>query len=152
LGRNFIDLVSADDNPTGEEAGGSLAVAVLASKSLVSIVLPGASCNEPVQYVEYVPHLVPQAPHSINKRARVDDASASASITKNPHQLGTLPGTQVIGSILLGEHISLFYPFCCLFACITEYFLSSQMVLWFSCLRARRMRKMMRPSILVSEL
>jgi hypothetical protein len=99
-----------------------------------------------------VARLVPRAPRSINKRARADDASASASVTKKPRQPGTLPGTQVVGSMLLGEHTGLFYPFCCLFACITEYFLSSQMVLWLSCLRARRMRKMMRPSLLVSEL
>jgi hypothetical protein len=99
-----------------------------------------------------VAHLVPRAPRYINKRAQADDASASASVTKKPHQPSTLPGTQVVGSMLLGEHISLFYPFCCLFACITEYFLSSQMVLWLSCLRARRMRKLMQPSLLVGEL
>jgi hypothetical protein len=152
LGHNFVDPVPADDNPAGAEAGGSLAIAALASKSLVSTVLPGAFCNEPVQYVEYVSRLVPRASRSINKRVRADDASASTSITKKPRQPGTLPGTQVVGSMLLGEHISLFYLFCCLFACITEYFLSSQMVLWLSCFRARRMRKMMRPSILVGEL
>jgi hypothetical protein len=72
-----------------------------------------------------VPRLVLQDPHSVNKRVGVDDASASASATKKPHQLGTLLGTPVIGSMLLGEHISLFYPFCCLFMCIIEYFLSS---------------------------
>jgi hypothetical protein len=71
------------------------------------------------------------------------DASTNASVTKKPCQRGTLPSTQVVGSMLLGEHISLFYPLCCLFACITEYFLFSQMVLWLSCLRARRMRKKM---------
>jgi hypothetical protein len=72
-----------------------------------------------------VPRLVPRAPHSINKRARADDASASTSVTKKPHQPGTLPGTQVVGSMLLGEHVSLFYHLCCLFACITKYFLFS---------------------------
>jgi hypothetical protein len=93
--------------------------------------------------VEYVSCLVPRAPRSINKRAQADDASASVSVTKKPHQPGTLPGTQVIGSMLLGEHISLFYPLHCLFACITEYFLFSRMVLWLSCLRVRRMKKEM---------
>jgi hypothetical protein len=132
--------------------GGSLAVAALASKSLVSTVLPGASCNQSVQYVEYVSRLVPRAPLSINKRARADDASASASVTKKPRQPGTLLGTQVVSSMLLSEHINLFYSTCCLFTCITEYFLFSQMVLWLSCLRARRMRKKMRPSTLVGEL
>jgi hypothetical protein len=99
-----------------------------------------------------MPRLVLRAPRSINKRARADDASTSVSITKKPCQPGTLLGTQVVGSTLLGEHISLFSPLYCLFVCITEYFLFSQMVLWLSCLRARRMRKMMQPSILVGEL
>jgi hypothetical protein len=125
LGRNFVDLVLADDNLAVEEARGSMVVATLASKSVVFTVLPGASCNEPVQYVQYVARLVPQAPRSIHKRARVDDASSSASVTKKPRQLGTLLGTQVVYSILLGEHISLFYLLCCLFSCITNYFLFS---------------------------
>jgi hypothetical protein len=58
-----------------------------------------------------VARLVPRAPCSIHKRAQADDASTSASVTKKPHQLGTLPGTQVVCSMLLGEHISLFIPF-----------------------------------------
>jgi hypothetical protein len=52
-------MVSIDVNITGEEARGSLAVAVLASKSLVSTVPPSASYNKSVQYVEYVSRLVP---------------------------------------------------------------------------------------------
>jgi hypothetical protein len=125
LGRNFVDPVLTDDNPAREGAEASLAVAVPASKSLVPIVLPGASCNELVSYVEYVSCLVPQAPRSINKRTWADDASASAPATKKPRQPGTLLGTQVVGSMLLGEHIYLFYPLCCLFVCITEYFIFS---------------------------
>jgi hypothetical protein len=123
LERNFVDPVPADDNQAGEEARGSLAVAALASKSLVSIVLPGAFCNEPVQYVEYVSRLVTRAPRSINKRVRADDASASASITKKPHQPGTLLCTQVVGSMLLGEHISLFLSLL-LFVCVHNRVLS----------------------------
>jgi hypothetical protein len=30
------------------------------------------------------------------------------SATKKPHQLSTHPGTQVVGSMLLGEHIDIF--------------------------------------------
>jgi hypothetical protein len=114
LRRNFVDLVPADDNLAGEQARECLVVAAPASKSLVSTVLPSASCNESVQYVEYVSRLVPRAPRSINKRVRADDASASASVTKKPHQPCTLLGTQVVGSMLLGEHISLLYPLVCL--------------------------------------
>jgi hypothetical protein len=87
------------------------------------MVLPSASCNELVQYVEYVPHLVPRAPRSINKRTWADDASASVSATKKPRQPDTLLGTQVIGSMLLGEHISLFYPLL-LFVCVHNRVLS----------------------------
>jgi hypothetical protein len=104
-------LVPTDDNPAGDGAGANLAIVVPASKSLVLTVLPGASCNKLVQYVEYVPRLVARAPRSINKRTRVDDASASASATKKPHQPGTLLGTQVVGSMLLGEHTSFFISF-----------------------------------------
>jgi hypothetical protein len=53
----------------------------------------------------------------------VDDASTSASVTKKPHQSGTLPGTQVVGSMLLDEHISLFYPLL-LFVCVHNQVLS----------------------------
>jgi hypothetical protein len=137
LERNFVDPIHVGDNLAGEEVGGSLTIATPASKSLVSTVLPGASCNKSVQYIEYVSCLVPQAPRSINKKAWVDDASAGASVTKKPRQPSTLPSTQVVGSMFLGEHIGLFYPPCYLFACITEYFLFSHMVLWLSCLRVR---------------
>jgi hypothetical protein len=112
LGRNFVDPVSTNDNPAGEGVRASLDIEAPGSKSLVSTVLSGASCNELVQYIEYVPCPVPHAPHSINKRARADDASTSASATKKPRQPGTLLGIQVVGSMLLGEHISLFYPLC----------------------------------------
>jgi hypothetical protein len=84
LGRNFVDPVPADDNLAVEEARGSMVVAASASKSLVSTVLSGASCNELVQYVEYVARLVPRAPRSIHKRARANDAFANVSVTKKP--------------------------------------------------------------------
>jgi hypothetical protein len=79
------------------------------SKSLVFTILSGASCNELVQYVEYVPRLVTRAPRSTNKRVRADDASASASTTKKPCPPSTRLGTQVIGIMLLGEHVNVPY-------------------------------------------
>jgi hypothetical protein len=93
------------DNPAGAETEASLAIATLTSKSLVLTVLPGASCNELVQYVEYVPRLVPRAPRSTNKRVHVDDASASPSATNKPCPPSTRPGTKVIGIMPLGEHV-----------------------------------------------
>jgi hypothetical protein len=44
------------------------------------------------------------------------------SITKKPHPPGTLPDTQVVGSMLLGEHISLFFHL--LFVCVYNKVLS----------------------------
>jgi hypothetical protein len=124
----------------------------LISKSQATIILPGVSYAELDPYVEYVPHSVPRASRSTSKRAWADDASASVSSTKKPRQSGTLPSTQVVGSMLLGEHISMFCPIYCLFAYLIEYFLPYQMVLWLRCLRVRRMRMMMRPSTHVGKL
>jgi hypothetical protein len=88
----------------------NLARASLISKSQATIVLPGASFAETIPYVEYVPRLVPQAPRS-GKRTRVDDASVGSSSIKKSHQLSTRPGTQAIGSMLLGEHFEIFVIF-----------------------------------------
>jgi hypothetical protein len=103
LGWNFVDpipsksnLVGArvDENPTGLSS---------ISKSPAVTILPGAFSSEIVQYIEYVPRPVSQAPRSTSKGARVDDASASASATKKPCPSSTHLGTQVIGITLLGE-------------------------------------------------
>jgi hypothetical protein len=152
LGQNFVDLIPADDSPTRVKVGENLAGASLTSKSQATTILPDASIVETVPYVEYVPRLVPQAPCSVNKRTRADDASTSVSVTKKPHQLSTHLGTQVVGSMLLGEHFNIFCLLCCLFMSLAGYFLYSQMVLWLSCSRARRMKMMMRPSTHVGEL
>jgi hypothetical protein len=88
----------------------NLAGASLISKSQVTIVLPSASLAETVPYIEYVPRLVPWAPHS-SKRMRVDDASAGSSSIKKSHQPSTRLGSQVVGSMLLGEHFEVFVIF-----------------------------------------
>jgi hypothetical protein len=80
------------------------------SKSQATIVLPDASIAETVPYVEYVPRLVPRAPRS-GKRTRVDDASAGSSSIKKSRQPSTRPGTQVVGSMLLGEYFEIFVIF-----------------------------------------
>jgi hypothetical protein len=92
-------------------------------------ILPGASVTEPNPYVEYVPRPVPRAPRSVSKRARAGDAFTGVSITKKPCQSSTHLGTQVVGSMLLGEHFNILYLLCCLFMSLTKYFLFSQMVL-----------------------
>jgi hypothetical protein len=152
LGWNFIDPIPADDSPTGVKVGENLAGASSTSKSQATTILPDASITKTVPYVEYVPRLVPRAPRSVNKRTRADDASAGVSVTKKPHQSSTRPGTQVVGSMLLGEHFNIFCLLCYLFVSLARYFLCSQMVLWLSCSRARRMNIMMRPSTHIDEL
>ena len=46
------------------------------------------------------------------------------SATKKSHQSSTRQGTQVIGSVLLGEHIDMFCLFVFCFCLLTEYFSS----------------------------
>jgi hypothetical protein len=75
-------------------------------------------------YVEYVSRPVPRAPHTTSKRAWADDTSASASATKKLRHPSTHLGTQVIGSMLLGECINILRLYWCLFASLTEYFFS----------------------------
>ena len=72
------------------------------SKSRTAVILPGVSFGEPdLQYVEYVPRLVPRGARSTSKRTRADDSSTSASASKKPRP----PGAQITGRMLLGEHI-----------------------------------------------
>jgi hypothetical protein len=111
LGRNFIDSIPTDDNPAGVKVGENLVGASSTSKSQATTILSGVSSAKLDPYIEYVPHPVPQAPRSTSKRAWADDASASVSSTKKPRQSGTRPGTQVVGSMLLGEHFNIFVFF-----------------------------------------
>jgi hypothetical protein len=129
LGRNFVDPIPTNDNPARVEVGENLARASSTSKFQATIILPGVSFVVLDPYVECVPRPVPRAPRSVSKRARADDASASVSTIKKPHQSSTCLGTQVVGSMLLGEHINMSCLICCLFVSLTEYFLLSQMVL-----------------------
>ena len=93
------------------ETGESLAGASLTSKFQTTTMFPGVSSAIFDAYVEYVPRPVPRAPRSVGKRGRADCSSSGLSATKRPRQSSTHPGTQVIGSLLLGEHINTF----CLF-------------------------------------
>ena len=92
------------------ETGKSLAEASLTSKFQTTTMFPGVSSAVLDVYVEYVPRLVPQGPRSVEKRGRAD-SSSGLSAAKKSRQSSTHPGTQVIGSMLLGEHINMF----CLF-------------------------------------
>ena len=87
--------------------GDSLAGASLTSKFQTTTMFPGASSVVLDTYVEYVPHSVPRAPRSVGKRGRADCSSSGLSAAKKSRQSSTCPGTQVIGSVLLGEHINM---------------------------------------------
>ena len=74
-------------------------------------------------YVEYVPHPVPRGPRSVRKRGRAKSSSGLFGAKKS-RQSSTRLGTQVIGSVLLGEHIDMFCLFVVCFCLLTEYFSS----------------------------
>ena len=92
------------------EAGGSLAGVSLASKSQTTMILPGVSSTNPNVYVEYVPRSVPRAARSVGKRGRMAGSSSGVPAAKKARQSSTCPGTQVIASMLLGEHINTLCP------------------------------------------
>ena len=91
-------------------AGGSLAGASLTSKSQSAVMLSGVSSVNPDLYIEYVPRSVPRAAHSVGKRGRVAGSSSGVPAAKKARQSSTCPGTQVIASMLLGEHINTLCP------------------------------------------
>ena len=114
MGRNFVDPVPLDVCPAIVETGENLAGAYLTSKFQTTTMFPGVSSAIFNVYVEYVPCPVPRGPRSIRKRGRAE-SSSGLSAAKKSRQSSTRPGTQVIGSMLLGEHI---YALCLLVVCL----------------------------------
>ena len=110
MGHNFVDPIPLVDLPAIVGARGSLAGASLTSKSQTAVMLPGVSFANPDVYVEYVPRSVPRAARSVGKRGRVAGSSSGVPAAKKAHQSSTCPGTQVISSMLLGEHINMLCP------------------------------------------
>jgi hypothetical protein len=107
-GRGFDNLppLPPENDPRvvggGEERGG----VTRTSESRTAIILSGVSLGEPnLQYVDYVPYLVPRGTRSASKRARVDGSSTSMSVPKKPRRPSTRPSTQNTCSMLLGERI-----------------------------------------------
>ena len=115
MGRNFVDPIPLDNRSAMVEIGESLAGASLTSKFQTTTMFPGVSSSILDAYVEYVPRPVPRAPRSVGKRGRADCSSSGLSATKKSRQSSTRLGTQVIGSMLLGEHIN---TLCLLFVCL----------------------------------
>ena len=89
----------------------SLAGASLTSKFQTTMMLLGVSSAFSDVYEEYVPRLVPRAPHTVGKRGRADSSSSALSAAKKSCQSSTRPGTPVVASMLLGEHINTLCPF-----------------------------------------
>ena len=93
------------------EARGSLTGASLTSKFQTTMVLPGVSSAFSDVYEEYIPCPVPRAPRTFGKRGRADSSSSAPSAAKKSRQSSTRPGTPVVASMLLGEHINTLCPF-----------------------------------------
>ena len=111
MGRNFIDPIPLDDCPAIVKTGENLAGASLTSEFQTTTMFPSVSSAVLDTYVEYVPRPVPRAPVVSEKEGQADCSSSGLSAAKKSHQSSTRPGTQVIGSVLLDEHIDMF----CLF-------------------------------------
>ena len=88
--------------------GENLAGASITSKFPITTVFTGVSFGFVDVYEEYVPRPVPRGPRSVPKRGRADGSSSGLPTSKKSRQLSTHPGTPVIGSVLLGEHINMF--------------------------------------------
>jgi hypothetical protein len=93
------------------ELGENLVGASLTGKFQTTLIFPGVSSIVLDTYVEYVPRPVSRAPCSVGKRGRADCSSSGLPTTKKSRQSSTRPGIQVIGSVLLGEHINMFCHF-----------------------------------------
>ena len=115
MGRNFADPIPLDDLPAVVNTGENLAGASLTRKFQTTTIFPSVSFVNLDVYAEYVPRPVPRAPHTIGKRGRAAGPCSGLPSTKKPHQMSTRPGTQVLGSMLLGEHIN---TLCLLFVCL----------------------------------
>ena len=115
MGRNFANPIPLDDLPAVVNTRENLAGASLISKFQTTMIFPDVSSANLDVYVEYVPHPVPRGPHFVGTRGRAVSSSSGLPGTKKPRQTSTRPGTQVLGSMLLGEHIN---TLCLLFICL----------------------------------
>ena len=80
----------------------------MTSKFQTSMIVPSVFSAVFYVYEEYVPRPVPRGPRSVAKRGRVNSSSSGLPASKKSRQSSTLPGTPVIGSMVLGEHINMF--------------------------------------------
>ena len=93
----------------------NLAGASVTSKFPITTVFPGVSSRVVDVYEEYVPRPVPRGSRSVSKRGRTDGSSSGLPASKKSRQPSTRPGTPVVASMLLAEHINTLCPFVFLF-------------------------------------
>ena len=108
MGRNFVDPTPLDVLPAVVNTGENLAGASVISKFQITTVFPRVSSGVVDVYEEYVPRPVPRGPCSVSKWGRADGSSSGLPASKKSRQPSTHPGTPVIGSVLLCEHINMF--------------------------------------------
>ena len=95
--------------------GENLAGASVINKFQITTTFPGVSSGVVDVYEEYVPRPVPRGPRSVSKRGRADGSSSGLPASKKSREPSTRPGTLVVASMLLGEHINTLCPFVFLF-------------------------------------
>ena len=111
MGRNFVDLIPLDVLPAVVSTGEKLTGSSVTSKFQITTAFSRVSSRFVDVYEEYVPRLVPRGPRSVSKRGRADGSSPGLPTSKKSRQPSTHPGTPVIASMLLGEHINTVCPF-----------------------------------------
>ena len=94
--------------PAVVNTGENLAGASVTSKFSITTVFPRVSSGVVDVYEEYVPRPLPRGPRSVPKRGQADGSSSGLPTSKKSRQPSTHPGTPVICSVLLGEHINMF--------------------------------------------
>ena len=92
---------------TGEDLAGASVI----GKFQITTSFPRVSSGVVDVYEEYVPRPIPRGPCSVSKRGRADGSSSGLPASKKSRQPSTHPGTPVIASMLLGEHINTLFPF-----------------------------------------
>ena len=105
MGCNFVDPIPLDALPAVVNTGEDLAGASVISEFQITTLFPGVSSGVVDVYEEYVPHPVPRGPCSISKRGQTDGSSSGLPASKKSRKPSTRPGTPVVASMLLGEHI-----------------------------------------------
>ena len=107
--------IPLDVLPAVVNTGENLVGASITSKFPITTVFPRVSSGVVDIYEEYVTRPVPRGPRSVSKRGRTDGSSSGLPASKKSRKPSTRPGTPVVASMLLGEHINILCPFVFLF-------------------------------------